>query len=33
VSEDAIVAAEAGQPVPAAARELIESLVDQIDWR
>lgn len=33
VSEDAIVAAEAGQPVPAAATELIESLIDQIDWR
>jgi transcriptional regulator with XRE-family HTH domain len=33
VSEDAIVAAEAGQPVPAAATELIESLVHQIDWR
>jgi DNA-binding XRE family transcriptional regulator len=33
VPEDAIVAAEAGQPVPAAATELIESLVDQIDWR
>jgi transcriptional regulator with XRE-family HTH domain len=33
VPEDAIVAAEAGQPVPAAATELIESLVGQIDWR
>lgn len=33
VSEDAIVAAEAGQPVAAAAAELIESLIDQIDWR
>jgi transcriptional regulator with XRE-family HTH domain len=33
VSEDAIVAAEAGQPATAAATELIESLVGQIDWR
>jgi DNA-binding XRE family transcriptional regulator len=33
VPEDAIVAAEAGQPVPAPTTELIESLVDQIDWR
>jgi transcriptional regulator with XRE-family HTH domain len=33
VSEDAIIAAEAGQPVVAAAAELIESLIDQIDWR
>jgi hypothetical protein len=33
VSEDAVVAAEAGQPVSGAATELIESLVGQIDWR
>jgi transcriptional regulator with XRE-family HTH domain len=33
VSEDAIVAAEAGHPVAAESVELIESLVDQIDWR
>ncbi|MCW2558613.1 MAG: conserved hypothetical alanine rich protein, partial [Mycobacterium sp.] len=33
VPEDAIVAAEAGQPVAAGAAELIESLIDQIDWR
>jgi transcriptional regulator with XRE-family HTH domain len=33
VPEDAIVAAEAGQAVPVAAVALIESLVDQIDWR
>ncbi|KAA0079706.1 transcriptional regulator [Mycolicibacterium sp. P9-64] len=33
VSEDAIVAAEAGQPVDAAAAELIESVISQIDWR
>jgi transcriptional regulator with XRE-family HTH domain len=31
--EDAIVAAEAGQPVAAAAADLIEALIDQIDWR
>lgn len=33
VAEDAIVAAEAGQPVTTAATELIDALVDQIDWR
>ena len=33
VSEDAIVAAEAGQTVDASAAEMIESLIDQIDWR
>ena len=33
VAEDAIVAAEAGQPVDAAATDSIESLIDQIDWR
>ena len=33
VPDDAIVAAEAGRPVTAGATELIESLVDQIDWR
>jgi transcriptional regulator with XRE-family HTH domain len=33
VDEDAIVAAEAGQPVPADTGGLIDSLVDQIDWR
>lgn len=33
VAEDAIVAAEAGQPVPADIACLVESLVDQIDWR
>jgi transcriptional regulator with XRE-family HTH domain len=33
VPDDAIVAAEAGQPVTAVATELIESLVEQIDWR
>lgn len=33
VSEDAIVAAEAGQPVDAGAAEMVESLIGQIDWR
>ncbi len=33
VTEDAIVAAESGQPVPASSAERIESLVEQIDWR
>lgn len=33
VPEEAIVAAEAGQPVPTASAGLIEGLIDQIDWR
>lgn len=33
VSEDAIVAVEAGQPVAPEAAEQIESLIGQIDWR
>ena len=33
VSEDAIVATEAGQPVADAAADSIESLIGQIDWR
>jgi transcriptional regulator with XRE-family HTH domain len=33
VPDDAIIAAEAGQPVATESVELIEALVDQIDWR
>jgi transcriptional regulator with XRE-family HTH domain len=33
VAEDVVVDAEAGQPVPADIARLIESLIDQIDWR
>jgi transcriptional regulator with XRE-family HTH domain len=33
VPEDAIIAAEAGHPVATESVELIEALVDQIDWR
>lgn len=33
VSEDAVAAAEAGQPVTGAAADSLESLIDQIDWR
>jgi transcriptional regulator with XRE-family HTH domain len=33
VPDEAIIAAEAGQPIAAAQAELIETLVAQIDWR
>jgi transcriptional regulator with XRE-family HTH domain len=33
VAEDVIIAAEAGQPVPADTEHQIETLVEQIDWR
>jgi transcriptional regulator with XRE-family HTH domain len=33
VDEDAIVGAEAGEPVAADTERLIETLIDQIDWR